>query len=224
MLVAGFDVGIKNLAFCIIDSEKHKSGECGIVDWKCINLITNPGCNGIIKSGQKKGEECGKNCTFKFEDKHFCGTHKPEKAKKFKPKTCKNMTAEKLLKIMFEELDNHPIFKEVEKVVIELQPKINPKMKVISNGLQSYFILRFQIDSQNLKIVKFSSAKNKLKVYKGPQIFSPKKTGYDQRKDLAQKHTEILLEGRPELETYYFSHPQKKDDLADAYLHCVFAL
>ena len=229
----GFDVGIKNLAFCVIDKDQYtkyaskKSDDPGIVHWENINLLKSEVCSGLIKSGKKKGDECGKTASFvESGNYYYCGQHKPESSKKYKQKTSKNQSTDYLMEIVFRALDLYPIFGEVASIVIELQPRINPKMKTISNGIQAYFIIRQKIDNpeSQLRVVKYSSAKNKMKVYKGKIITSPQKTKYLRTKDIGEKHTELILERSPETLDRWYSHSKKKDDLADAFLHCCWSI
>lgn len=253
----GFDVGIKNLAFCVIDSEIYKkynesdsncnsgvsqsettnpasqdSGgalhaptncECnsGVIEWVNINLIENKTCCGVTK----KGDVCGKTASFVLKDSFYCGTHKLEGSKKYKQKNTKNQNMEYFLELLFRELDKYPILKDAHSVVIESQPRFNPKMKTLSSGIQSYFIIRNKIDFvTNLKTVGYSSSKNKLKVWKGEYITSPKTTKYQRTKDIGQQHTELILARSPETLEKFYNNSKKKDDLADAFLHCVYSL
>ena len=227
MLQAGIDVGVKNLCWCIIDTEVWKQYQKtpenknpGIVSWKNVNLIESKICEGVYKSGKKKGEICGKLASFKETDSYWCGTHKPENAKKYKQLNSKSKPVGDLLKLAFEELDKEILFSQVGSIAIELQLKKNPTMKRMSNALEAYFILRYKMcENPLLKTVKYSTAKGKLKVYKGEPMFSPKK-GYAAIKDLAKMHTCEMLKGCDILETCYRPH-KKQDDLADAFLHCV---
>jgi hypothetical protein len=229
MLFAGIDVGVKNLCWCIIDTEVWKQYQKepenrnpGIVAWKNVNLIESKYCEGCYKSGAKKGEICGRLASFYSGKKeHFwCGTHKVEESKKYKQLNSKSKPVGEILKIAFELLDQEPLFANVTSIAIELQLKKNPTMKRMSNALEAYFILRYKMcENPILKTVKYSTARGKLKVYKGDPIFSPKK-GYAGIKDTAMLHTCKMLENCDILEELYKPH-KKKDDLADSFLHCV---
>ena len=112
-------------------------------------------------------------------------------------------------------------------IVIENQPRINQKMKMFAAGLETYFIIRYHIDKEDsqLKTIKPSSAKNKLKLYDGSFIVTDHiKDPYDKRKYLAQRHCEHFLERCPEVLEQYYTHNKKKDDLADAFLHCLWSI
>jgi len=234
MLVAGFDVGIKNLAFCIIDSKKWKDykknecGNCGIILWENINTLGEPSkCNGLIKSGVKKGSECNKIAKWQKNDQFYCGTHKSTDCKKYiAPKITRTKMPE-IKKQAFTMLDKYAeYFKDVKKIVIETQPRINGSMKLFACSLEAYFILRYQMcENPVLKSIQSSSARNKLKVYKGPKINTDDiKDPYQKRKFLATQHTEYLLKNDSQILDKYYKHSKKQDDLSDAFLHCVWAI
>jgi hypothetical protein len=135
---AGIDVGVKNLCWCIIDTEVWKQYQKepenknpGIVAWKNINLIDTKYCEGVFKSGKKKGETCGKLASFYSGKKEYywCGTHKPDDAKKFKQQNSKSKPVGVLLERAFEQLDEETVFSQVNSIAIELQLKKNPTMK-----------------------------------------------------------------------------------------------
>lgn len=236
-LYVGVDVGIKNLAFCVIDAEKwekyrdKESDDPGIVAWENLNIVGEAEkCQSSLQSGKRKGDACGKNAKWmegKTDKNYFCGTHKSQKCKKYTPPKMKNINMALLKKKAFIELDKFAIFDRVNYIVIETQRRINQKMKMFGASIESYFIIRQQIDNDAaaLRTIKASSAKNKLKMYDGPYIaVGHIKDPYDRRKYLAQKHTEHFLQRSPEiLEKWYFPN-KKKDDLADAFLHCIWAI
>lgn len=230
-LYAGFDIGIKNLAFCIIESTewleyiKGNSENHGIKLWKNLNILgQSKVCNGIIKSGNKKGNKCNKLASWSLNDEYFCGTHKVDNCKKYKPPKVKTTNIKLLKQQAFQELDTFDIFKQVEHIVIESQPRINQQMKMFAASIESYFIIRLNIDNKEskLKTIKNSPAKNKLSIYNGPNINTNHiKDPYDCRKYLAEKHTEYFLERSQDfLQEFYYSS-KKKDDLADSFLHCI---
>lgn len=232
-LYAGFDIGIKNLAMCIIDTDawknyrQGKSADPGIKFWVNLNLTESCKlCQAIIKSGKKKGQVCGKKASW-MTDSYYCGTHKLLECKKYNIPKVKNLNMRVLKKTAFEQLDKITLFNDVSKIAIESQPRINQQMKMFGASIESYFIIRQQIDNpeSKLKTIVASPAKNKLKMYDGPAISTAHiKDPYDKRKYLAEKHTEYFLQRSPTvLEEYFYPH-KKRDDLADAFLHCILAI
>lgn len=72
MRVLSFDVGIKNLAYCLIDTTI--SNNFSIIEWDVINLCgPEPVCNQTIY--KKKNETtCLKKAKYKKNDQYFCRT------------------------------------------------------------------------------------------------------------------------------------------------------
>lgn len=279
MKLLSFDVGIVNLAYCIID----QTGEnFKIEDWGIINLSGNsPKC----QIPDKKGKICGKNAKYTYMVENVmvnaCKTHikcyaKPnietEKCQKKCEETCcfigKNMTACKkkatycchahgyfctphmnsftkaeinkskpkiiskqnankipiqdLSVKLFRSLDEHPNFLRVDEVVIENQPTfINPTMKTISAFIYSYFSIRGLMNREGtIKIVKFYSPSNKLKIHKEHTEEELKKSSndlecYTLTKELGKEYCRALItDGNKKLLDTY----EKKDDLCDSFL------
>lgn len=82
MKILSWDVGIINLAYCIIEKdEEHK-----IKDWGTINLLNenNHECNGFIDSSNANNK-CSRPCKFYYENGgnkyYFCGLHKKQYSK-----------------------------------------------------------------------------------------------------------------------------------------------
>lgn len=231
-LYAGFDIGIKNLAFCIIDADRwnlYRSGETkdpGIVRWENVSVVKDfeGTCQGVCKSGKKKGQVCGKKASWVLGEECYCGQHKIGDCIAITRKKVKNLNMRELKRKTFEILDSIPEFNEVRSIAIETQPRINQQMKMFSASIEAYFIIRQMMDSETkvLKTIKNSPAKNKLKIYRGPSIdTSHIKDSYDKRKFLAQEHTKWYLRDSPDVLEQYFYPYKKKDDLADAFLHCL---
>tara|TARA_Y100000389_G_scaffold84596_1_gene81298 strand:- start:9345 stop:10151 length:807 start_codon:yes stop_codon:yes gene_type:complete len=63
MKLLSFDVGIKNLAYCIIE---YKNDKLDIIDWNIINLC---------KKNNFKCKYCFKNAKFNKDDLYYCNTH-----------------------------------------------------------------------------------------------------------------------------------------------------
>lgn len=232
-LYAGFDIGIKNLAFCIIDSQdwkKFRNGEQddpGIKMWKNINLLGEEfTCSAVFKSGKRKNEICGKKASWKNEV-YLCGQHKTADCTEIKKQLVKNVNMRELKKRAFLELDQIKLFDEVKHIAIESQPRINQQMKMFGASIESYFIIRQLIDNPgtNLRAIRASPAKNKLRVYDGPVVSTDHiKDPYNKRKYLAEKYTEYFLSKREDILKEFYHCSKKKDDLADAFLHCILAI
>jgi hypothetical protein len=233
MYYIGWDIGIKNLAYCIIEQLPDKS-EC-IKELEIINLIDPPKiykCSCI----NKNTNNCKGKATYisKNEEKlTYCKKHynllsdKEQKlVKSLKPpKKCNKYSLEELGTRLFNTLDEKTIFSECENIVIENQPVLkNPTMKSIQIMLYSYFLIK----NKNIKIIKLLNASNKLKVYKGKisneehETLSKIKDKYRRNKMTAILHASLMIDDKDILN--YFNSHKKKDDLADAYLMTKYLL
>jgi glutamyl/glutaminyl-tRNA synthetase len=81
MKILSFDVGIKNLAYCLLDTEKLT-----IDDWNIINISVDPTCDHV-----NKGKCCDKTATKMTKDSGFklCTSHC--KIKLYKDKKMRNV-------------------------------------------------------------------------------------------------------------------------------------
>jgi hypothetical protein len=223
-LYMGIDIGIKNLAICIINGDEwknYKNGnieENGIKLWKIINVINEIN---ECQSNKKNGEKCNKKAIWKLNEEYYCGTHKKSESKKVIEKKVKELNMKIIKKKIFEELDKIELINNVSTIAIENQPRINQQMKMLAASIESYFIIRQQIDkNREIKIIS-SPAKNKLKYYNGPEINTNHlKKDYDKRKYIAEKQVEYYIKNSPETLKEFIKN-KKKDDLADALLHCI---
>jgi hypothetical protein len=214
MKYLSFDVGIKNLAFCSLDDNKK------ILDWGIINLDKNP----ICQCGLQK--ECCKSSTFivtcdNGDKKYSCTTH----TKKYKKKKKMNNDRDifNLSKIMINELNSKEDFLNHEIICIENQPALkNPTMKTVQMILYSYFMIEGATKDKPVEQVHMINARNKLKVYKGPEVECKFTDKYKKNKYLSVEYTKLMiLEEDPKF-IELFTTCKKKDDLADAYLQGIY--
>lgn len=208
-----FDVGIKNLAYCVLCKDKK------IKDWGIINLNENPCCDVKLK------KKCDKQSTYEVKGdpnvKYCCTAH----SKKFSKKKKLN-TNHDLLKISqlcvskLRELD----IKQVGSVLIENQPALkNPVMKSIQMMIYTFFVMDgVMSESSKIEKIHMVNARNKLKVYKGPKIECNKKGKYAQNKYLSVEYTKEMIKNEEECFQELFKESKKKDDLADAYLQGIY--
>jgi hypothetical protein len=230
--VLSFDIGIKNLAYCLIETTIDPSNNHRVLDWGIINIMGDIMDNAEkcvnIKRGGKK---CDKPAIFYIDNEsspiYFCGdktcsskismAYSKKEIKKLKQTTTKNIGLYEIGKLLMGCLNKKPNFLEVDEIVIENQPVLkNPTMKSIQMILYSYFLLRMVDRGANYKINLFN-AKNKLDFYDGPEVKCEKKGEYAQRKFLSVEYTKYYIRGLPDKLEWFNSH-KKKDDLADCYL------
>ena len=213
MKYLSFDVGIKNLAYCSLNSDKK------ILDWGIINLNKNP----ICQCGLQK--PCSKTATYEVKDnnetKYACTTH----VKKFtkKKKLNSNYDLFKISQILVEELSSKTDFLNHEIICIENQPALkNPVMKSVQMILYSYFMIEGATKDKPVEQVHMINARNKLKVYKGPPVECKYKEKYKRNKYLSVEYTKNMILNEEEKFIELFTESKKKDDLADAYLQGIY--
>jgi hypothetical protein len=179
-----FDVGSKNLAYCLIDENEI------IKDWAVVDI----GAATYDKQCQK-------------------------------------------LIIALDNVDYSCCYSEDEEqsiiVVIERQPSVNPRMRVISGQIQMYYALEKASVNGNVKIEKivYYSPKFKLRCYtvrEGDEPIVVKKysTPYAYRKNLGIQHCDriirrnnngVLIQEQKWIELFD-KNKKKRDDLSDSYL------
>jgi len=208
-----FDVGIKNLAYCELDSEKK------ILQWGIINLNENPLCDVNLR------KKCDKQATYFIKDdcnEEYCCTAHSKRFKK-KKKLNTNNDLFKISQLCIGRLRNINL-SNVRHVLIENQPALkNPVMKSIQMIIYTFFIIEGVMNTNSsIENVHMVSARNKLKVYKGPKIECNKKGKYAQNKFLSIEYTKKMITNENEIFTSMFHSSKKKDDLADAYLQGIY--
>ena len=74
MKIISIDVGIRNLAICLLEIDDKKQFK--IAEWCVINLCDDslPKCCGVIKN-KKQTKQCDKNARYEKDGKHYCKTH-----------------------------------------------------------------------------------------------------------------------------------------------------
>jgi hypothetical protein len=229
MKILSFDVGIKNLSFCLLND--------GVIeDWGILNICTDDVCE---HCNSKTGQRCDKSVKFvckggKFTDKELfqvCSSHKKLKQysdKKFKcvPKK-KNPILDQGKNIVkkLQEKDN---FLDVDLVVIENQPALkNPTMKSIQMMLYTYFLIQGVTDNKsNIDNIELINARNKLKAYNGPKIECDINDRYKKTKFLGIEYCKYMIVDSNQDKQWInlFTQSKKKDDLADAYLQGIYVL
>jgi hypothetical protein len=205
MSCLGIDIGIKTLAMCVMSCDSV------VCMWDTFNLIDHTE-NYCIKCQRKaKYTACG---IF------YCGIHcrkikekKVLKDKKISSYTTHDLTI-KIVKSFKEILNTHKeILLTVNKVVLELQPKINQKMKYTSHVLFT-LLTEFYVDTKCY--IKFERASVKLKKIKDKSTLP---NTYKNRKNRSIEYVKKCLENSVNQEYInVISHKKKIDDLCDSFL------
>ena len=163
MKILSFDIGIKNLAYCLLDDK-------GLIeDWGILNISIDPVCSHCNK---QNGNHCDKTAKYIINDNFYlCSSHKllkcyKDKKKKNIPK--KNNPMLDLGKNMVDILNKKENFLNVDLVIIENQPALkNPTMKSIQMILYSYFLINGVANKDSLvENIEMINARNKLKALK----------------------------------------------------------
>ena len=233
MKVASFDIGIKNLAVFV--GEKTEENDIGInpLFWKVIN---------VLGEDLQKCCVCQKKAILSIKTVEtinwYCKVHDPDKKKRTvseysqfllkrdgkKVTSCGTQELQvKMIQALDNCVDNCYNILDVDTVIIELQPRLNPKMKQLSHTLYAWFLIK----GTRINQVKFIAAKNKLKIAHKfcPLLVTDEKKlkgKYNQRKYLAQEFTREIIHARFEDLTKKFDSSSKKDDLSDCFLQCLF--
>lgn len=218
-----WDIGIKNLAYCIVKINNNKTYGFEITKWGIIDLCDekectektkfNKKCTAIasfyhgdnfyckkhknnyvketceiitIKNSQStciyvdnKKNVCKKKATRYIDniENCYCGVHsKTVKNKNDRERNLKTIVnnankipLETLALKLYEELDKHPEFLEVDEILIENQPSLtNPTMKSMMMLLYSYLMLygksSHKKNNSRIENIKLISPSNKIKV------------------------------------------------------------
>jgi len=218
MSILSFDIGIKNLAYCLLCKDTQE-----IKDWGIINISCDDNCQYI----NTKGIACDKSAkhqTTWFENEiHLCPSHTklkkytPPLKKKFK-KIKTNNSIYNIGRKMIEKLDE--LFSDIElnEIIVENQPSLkNPTMKSIQMMVYTYFLINNE--NANLEMI---NARNKLKVYNGPKIDCEIKDKYKKNKYLAIKYCHHMIKENEDKFIQLYNESKKKDDLADCYLQGIY--
>lgn len=234
MTILTLDVGLKNLALCIMSKSKTQIHQIHL--WEVFNLLDEQKIH-LCSATTKKGKLCGKKCLFTYKtdsELHFsCKTHVPKglSCNQIKIKQVKDYLLQDIARRVLEKINEihneyFSLFSDITKIFIELQPKINNKMKLISHLIYGKFV---ELYVETSVPVRFVRASHKLKAYKGPAVTCNLKTPYAKRKYLSIQYTHWFLnESNQFLEntkwSHHFNSHSKKDDLGDVFLMAINSL
>ena len=229
MITLCIDVGLRNLSMCIMNNNYS------ILLWDIFNILDSD--DHLCTSSFKNGKLCNRKCTKTYipltENKNpvfCCKTHFPKdiKAAKmhdFKKKSIDAYLLQDIAKAFIQRVqdiyDHNQPMKQVNTVLIELQPKCNPKMLFTSHILYGKLV---ELYKETNITVKFVRASQKLKAYTGPIIECPLKGKYAQRKWLSVKYGYWFLENKFSKEQQELWLPTltgKLDDRMDCFLMAI---
>ena len=235
MKIISIDVGIKNLAYCLLDlPDNSNTSALNIIKWDSINLCEKEG----LTKNVCRDDDCKKKAKYYFyidaecaeldHKMYVCSQHAKKvenkqeivekDIEKIKEKSANKMDLVSIGVAIKKHFDTHFIndINDIDHIVIENQiSPIATRMKTIQGMIMQYFIMK------GITSITFASAINKLKAFT-----IDKKTSYKDRKKLGIEVTKKILVLLPLLNTKtdYFINHQKKDDLADSFLQGVWYL
>ncbi len=224
-IVISFDVGIINLAYCVLGLTD--TGPV-IYDWNIINMAGgNPSLTCSAKLKTAGAPKCTHKAFYLDNGIAFCKIHgSPSSPSMERNMTVANVTEFELKERLFRALDANPIFLVPNMVLVEQQPlKGMEKIRGVGHALFDYFVLRGTLDKgKQYKVLKFIDAKNKLTIYEGPPISCHLKTQYARNKWYSIKYCNWAIRDLPCATEYFDNFGQKTDDLADCFLQGLWFL
>lgn len=223
--IASFDIGIKNLSFCVL--KRNPQNNFDIFEWQNLDITPNViKCSFCQNYKNGKTKTCTKNALMYRLDENsnkigFCTIH--AKKQKEPLKRIQTASLQDLCLSMIDSLNKFPILMECKHIIMEQQPSKNPSMKNLSMMIFSYFA-HYLHDHPDGAIEKidFVNSKNKLKTYTGPEVnVNHLKNDYDKRKHLSVEYTKHMLQHNKDTLQLMLNH-KKQSDLADCFLQGVW--
>lgn len=211
--ITSFDIGVKNLACCVLCKcpVELPGKHIKIKYWNVFDLTFQEHHDCVV---------CNKNAAYYCaeENNYFCKVHSRHKNTTLQEKIkVKSLDMQTLCSRLIEELDKVPVLCESSTVLIENQPSSNPKMKNVSFMLYCYFVMK------KIKKVLFVNPRNKLEVYDGPYVECKLKGQYARNKFYGKVYCKYLIRNQIK-DVKLFEKHKKKDDLADCLLQGVWFL
>jgi hypothetical protein len=228
MKILSFDIGIINMAFCLMESTEDKKVK--ILDWHVMNISGIPDCSMCKKKA--KSYVFLTNHKNPNETSYFCASHTKNYVEKhYAKKEINNiqdsdkMDLDKLGENLYLQLEKIPeLYNDIDCILFENQPVLkNPKMKSIQMILYSFFLYKKTIGLCKINTLKFYTAKRKLEI-KGIQLnpLEFDKKDYADRKKLSKLITKEILKRINDLENINkLEEETKQDDLCDCFIQGV---
>ena len=245
MKYISFDVGIKNLAYILLDvpNEIYDSSST-IIDWNILNIEEKPICM-----------KCKKNAMYSKDDHYFCGRH--AKSSSYIIDTIRYSSNISTLKELCNkytlDVSNCKVKKEFIQLLKQNQLKkikadcsLHPMVKhgaslnrqlnnILKkyNGIPDKIIIENQMTSK-MRVIqgmlvqyfigKGTHEKNVICITANKKLHMiQSKTTYKERKELSKEITYKILEENQKIESWntFVKMSSKKDDLADCFLQCI---
>jgi len=234
--ILSWDIGMKNLAYCLMDNNKQ------IYKWSIIDVMPNiHNCYHF-----KCYNEVIHQILFLNVNIYSCSKHNPfDKLKKYDNNVsikkynvinCNNINIDLLRENVIRSLNLDILFLcyfyKINYVLIENQPAMkNPKMKAIMDIIYSWFLIKCKIDCSIIDEIKLINPSNKLKKYLIELKDKDKDNDVDKIKNDKKKYKETKNKSIEVVESYLNKSTdnnrqflynlwtsKKKDDLCDCLL------
>lgn len=246
MIILSIDVGIKHLAYCLIDVSTNNYN---IISWDIINITTTNCCKYCnieplcIHNGEFLCSHHIKNLNLKLHNKKITALQNSSacKQKEFlKKKGIVNYGKKGVntsIKTEFNTYISNNYYKKIKSInankidIITLGKNINYHFNKLFNRHIDIVLIENQITkiANRMKTIQGMIAQyfimKQIKIIefvsstKKLKLFvSDKKTTYKERKELSILYTHKLLKKQPTKWCEFFSNNNKKDDLADSLL------
>jgi hypothetical protein len=237
MKIISWDVGIKNLAYSIIEYDIYNDKNNKLLYWNIINLIPNN--DHCYISTCKK--QVSQTCTYYGKLVCWCEKHKNiyktlsiangnsnslSKPVNIKTINCNNINIDDLRSGMIKKLDMEilPLVynEKINYFLIENQPTLkNPRMKAIADTLYTWALIRCIMDSRITTSLHLISPSNKLKKYAEELLGTENKYRSTKLKSI-EVVNDYLTNNELNSWKTYLSTFTKKDDLCDALLQGLY--
>ena len=197
MKILSIDVGIYNLAICLLDVD---STVAKILFWKDINILAGKQTCSVKK--------CKRVATHIKDDQYYCIKCKTSLYPNQRLQTIKtamNTSIEKIAELLYATLDTELQDIEYDRVLIENQPTRNIKMKNISMLLLGYFTIKHTT-------IEFVNASKKMQ----ETTINAYANTYANRKKSSKLAVKSLLKDSDW--SLFFKCSKKQDDLSDCLL------
>lgn len=197
MKILSIDVGIYNLAICLLDVDNTVAR---ILFWKDINILAGKQTCSVKK--------CKRVATHIKDDQCYCIKCKTSLYPNQRLQTIKtamNTSIEKIAELLYATLDTELQNIEYDRVLIENQPTRNIKMKNISMLLLGYFTIKHSM-------IEFVNASKKMQ----ETTINAYKNTYANRKKSSKLAVKSLLKDSDW--SLFFKCSKKQDDLSDCLL------
>lgn len=197
MKILSIDVGIYNLAICLLDVD---STVAKILFWKDINILAGKQTCSVKK--------CKRVATHIKDDQYYCIKCKTSLYPNQRLQTIKtamNTSIEKIAELLYATLDTELQDIEYDRVLIENQPTRNIKMKNISMLLLGYFTIKHSM-------IEFVNASKKMQ----ETTINAYANTYANRKKSSKLAVKSLLKDSDW--SLFFKCSKKQDDLSDCLL------